>query len=118
MIECRTLEGFRTSRDGLRRAKLACAHADGPPAASVGSALPVLKYVSTFRAGDARGAAAGWVAGWSVASRPSLPAARLVGRILRDIGILGFPKGNETRPDRQPPWERRFSGRFFSRWTG
>ena len=26
-IHCRTLEGFRTSRDGLRRAKLACAHA-------------------------------------------------------------------------------------------
>jgi hypothetical protein len=55
----RTLEGFRTSRDGLRRAKLACAHAAGPLAVSVGPALPVLKYISTFRAGDARGAAAG-----------------------------------------------------------
>jgi len=75
---------------------------------SVGPALPVLKYISTFRSGDARGEAAGWVAGWSVASRPSLPAARrrrgeaagaggrvgrsecpegLVGRMLRDIAI-------------------------------
>ena len=29
-------------------------------AVSVGPALPVLKYISTFRSGDARGAAAGW----------------------------------------------------------
>jgi len=50
-----------------------------------GLRFPVLKYISTFRSGDARGEAAGWVAGWSVASRPSLPAARLVGRMLRDI---------------------------------
>ena len=50
-------------------------------AGCVGPALPVLKYISTFRSGDARGEAAGWVAGWSVASRPSLPAARLVGRL-------------------------------------
>jgi hypothetical protein len=56
-IHCRTLEGFRTSRDGLRRAKLTCAHAAGPLAVVVGPALPVLKYISTFRSGDARGAA-------------------------------------------------------------
>jgi len=31
----------------------------GPLAVSVGPSLPVLKYISTFRSGDARGAAAG-----------------------------------------------------------
>jgi len=73
-IDSRTLEGFRTSRDGLRRAKLACAHAAWA-AGGVGPALPVLKYISTFRSG----------------SRPSLPAARLVGRMLRDIAVYGLP---------------------------
>ena len=87
-IDCGTLAGFRTSRAGLRQAKLAYAHACWT-AGCVGPALPVLKYISTFRSG----------------SRPSLPAARrrrgaaagrggrvgrsecpqgLVGRMLRD----------------------------------
>jgi len=78
------------SRDGLRRAKLACAHAAGPLAVSVGPALPVLKYISTFRSGDARGAAAGRGGRCGGASRLYLPAARLVGRMLRDILRLGL----------------------------
>jgi len=86
MIECRTLEGFRTSRDGLRRAKLACAHADGPLLAS---GLRFRSSSTSAHSGPAKRAAqprAG-VAGWSVASRPSLPAARLVGRLLSDNAI-------------------------------
>jgi hypothetical protein len=53
----------------------------------VGPALPVLKYISTFRSGDARGAAAGWGGRAGGASRPSLPLARLVGRVLSTIAI-------------------------------
>jgi hypothetical protein len=71
-IDCRTLGGFRTSRDGLRRAKLACAHAMRFRSSSTG-----VHSGPATRAAQPRGEGRG---GPSLVGA-SLPPARLVARL-------------------------------------